>query len=217
MLEVILTSDTKSEILLNKPNLYTMGQYSFSQKKSSGIFIPKNDGFIELTEPIENTSINGIALHLGYHPDQRICCYFDQTIDVKHVIMEIFSSKILFVLTSDTLVKLDKRKVDYYLRNFNIDKEFDSLKTCDILRDGIENESLNIEFLSRVLNLNNTEPTGIFYAKLLDMYLSFEDGILVDFQYPEGMDEWTKYDEMLTKSDKQQNLPEKFWEAEKRQ
>jgi hypothetical protein len=47
-----------------------MGLFNFSKKESSGIFIPKDGGYVELTESIENDSINGIAEYLGYELNQ---------------------------------------------------------------------------------------------------------------------------------------------------
>ncbi len=195
-----------------------MGLFSFSQKKSSGIFIPDGDGYKELTDSIEDNSINGISIHLGYNPDQIRIVFgdFDLNYDVQTVVIEIFSCNIVFVFTKgSSVVKLNKKKVDYFLRNFKFSEEFDSLNTAEILQTGIDNKSLNIEFLSRVLSLNDTKPTGIFYAKSLDLYLSFKDGFLTGFQTGDGLNMWAKKWEQLNPEiiSNLERLARKFWGA----
>ncbi len=188
-------------------------------KKSSGIFIPNGDQFSELTDYIGEGSINDITIHLGYHPDQTKVYFgdFDQNFDVVDVIIEIFSCNIVFVLTKDTVTKLDKSKVDYFLRDFDYDSEFDSYDIDSIFQTGIENMSLSIEFLTRVLNINNAEPNGVFYAKSLDLYLSFKDGLLIDFRSTDGLSKWARYYKQLN-PDFIFNIEKtamKFWGVEK--
>lgn len=195
-----------------------MELHSFS-KKSSGIFIPNGDQFSELTDYIGEGSINDISLHLGYNPDQTITYFgdFDQNFDVENIIIEIFSCKIIYVLTKCTVTKLDKSKVDYFLKDFNCTVEFDSYNIDSIFQSGIENKSLSIEFLTRVLNLNNAKPNGIFYAKSLDLYLSFKDGLLIDFRSADGLSKWSRYYKQLN-PDLIFNIEKtatKFWGEEK--
>jgi len=172
---------------------------SFTKKKSSGIFIPNGEGFSELTDYIGEGSINDISHHLGYNPNQTITYFgdFDQNFDVVDVIIEIFSCNIVFVLTKDTVIELEKNKVDYFLRDLEFSNEFGGINSTDILQSGIENKSFSIEFLSRVLNLNNANPNGIFYAISIDLYLSFKDGLLIDFISADGLSNWARHYKQL--------------------
>ena len=163
-------------------------------KKSSGVFIPKNLEYIELTDDIAFKSINGITEHLGYHSDQAHG-YFDlaeEDSGITNVIVEIFSNNIIFILTKDTVTKLKKSTVDRYMRNFNLNKVFNSYITESILEDGVENSSLKIDFLSKVLNIEEPEQDGMFYAASIEYYLFFVNGILVSFQSADGLNEPAK-------------------------
>lgn len=164
-------------------------------KQSSGLFIPDNSGFKELTDEIPIKSINAISEHLGYHPDQVYSYYEGQESksDISNVIVEVFSRNIVFVLTKDTVTKLDKKRVDNYLRNFTVKNVFNSYTSESILEDGIENKSLKIGFLARVLNIEDPEQNGMIFVESLGLYLFFIDGYLVNFQSSDGLNEWAKF------------------------
>src|SRR5882762_8725220 len=96
-------------------------------KKSSGIFIPYGNGFVELTDTVENTSLNGIAQHLGYQIEQ-IYVYFGDFSDknkIKQVVLEVFSKNIIYVYTDHTLTEINSKDVDYFLRDYSIAEIFD--------------------------------------------------------------------------------------------
>ena len=172
-----------------------MGIFSlFSKPKSTGIFVPDRTGFKELTEEIKDRSINGMAKHLDYNQDQFYAYFgdFDQTYPVQHVIVEIFTKNIIYVLTGPTVLSVTKNQVDFFLRDFNLTEIFDSISTRDILVEGIKNKTLRIEFLSRVLDIKNPELNGIFNADSIGLYLYFNDGFLTDFQSSDGLNEWAK-------------------------
>jgi hypothetical protein len=174
---------------------YFMGLFSSSSKKSStGRFVPDGSGFKELTDELKDDSINGISQHLGYHPDQVHTYWgdFDQTSDINHIAVEVFTMNIIFVLTKNTVTKLDKKKVQYFLRNFRISEVFDSIATRDIFERAIPDKSLKIDFLSRVLNIADPDPNGMFFVKSLNLNLFFIDGYLVDTQSSDGLSEWAK-------------------------
>lgn len=177
--------------------------------KSSGIFIPKKSEFIELTDEISFKSINGITEHLGYHTDQAHGYFetLEKDSGITNIIVEIFSNNIIFVLTKDTVTKLKKSKVDNYMRNFDVNKVFNSYTTESILEYGVENSSLNIDFLSKVLNIEEPEQDGMFYASSIEYYLYFVDGFLVSFQSADGLNEPAK--------DWKQSLPVFFRDLEK--
>lgn len=170
-------------------------------KKSSGLFVPDKSGFKELTDEIAFKSINDISEHLGYHPDM-IYTYNegqDSNSGIINVIVEIFTRNIVFVLTKDSVTKLDKKRVENYFRNFTIKGVFNSYTTEDILKEGIQNRSLKMDFLARVLNILEPEQDGMFYIDSLELYLYFIDGYLVNFQSSDGLNEWAKHWKQINK------------------
>lgn len=175
--------------------LYHMFQSLFPKKElSTGIFIPDEDSFSELTEEIENGSINGIAIHMGYHPDQIHTYFgeFDLDADIQQIILEVFTNNIVFVLTKKTVKTLRKNKVDQFLKKFNWIEEYDSVRTEDILQEGIANSSLEIDFLSRVLNISEPDDTGVFYVEKIGKYLYFNHGFLTDYNSADGLNTWAR-------------------------
>jgi hypothetical protein len=78
------------------------------------------------------------------------------------------------------------------MRNFNLTKVFNSYIVESILENGVKNSSLKIDFLSKVLNIEDPEPDGMFYAASIEYYLYFVDGVLVSFQSADGLNEPAK-------------------------
>lgn len=188
----------------------------FKKKKSSGVFVPSGDTFKEVTEKIEETSLNGISIHLGYHPDQLLY-YFgqhDTEFDIQQVAFEIFTDRIVFVLTKSSVDSIDRKKLKCFLKDFNLDEEYDSITVRDILQNGVENKSLGIEFLTRVLNLDKGETDGgIIFSKRLGLILYFANGHLTDFQSGDGLNEWTKYLKELNENlfNSYVKVAQKYW------
>jgi len=192
-----------------------MGLFSSSSKKSSGIFIPQNGGFAELTNEIENTSIIGISHFLGYHEDQIHTYHTDynENEDIMNVVFEVFTNNIIFVLTKSTCSKVSSRDVSHRIRSFKWEEEYDSYTVNDILEKGVANKSLTLEFLARVLDFDGNEPTGIFPVQAIGCYLYFNEGVLTDFQSLDGLDTWAKYFQQLnsTTITLQETHARKYW------
>lgn len=161
---------------------------------STGIFIPDGDSFSELTETLENGSINGITIHMGYHPDQIHTYFgeFDLDADIQIIILEVFTKNIVFVQTKNTIKTLRKNKVDQFLKNFNWIEEYDSVTAEDILKEGIANKTLRVDFLARVLDIRDADENGVFYVENLGKYLYFNNGFLTDYSSADGLNTWTR-------------------------
>lgn len=165
-----------------------------AQTNTLGIFIPDNGVFKNIIETIPNRSINGISEYLGYHPNQ-VYTYFeseDKDSGIINIIVEIFTSNIIFILTQG-IEKLDVREVNHYLRNFTFEEEYSSYSIDTILENGVEEKSLNINFLAKVLNITDYEEDGMYYAEKIDMNLFFINGILVSYQSANGLNYWAKF------------------------
>jgi len=161
------------------------------QKKSSGLFIPDGTNFKELIEYPPKKSINDVAQYLGYNIDQVHTYYgdFNTENEITSAVIEIFTRNIVFILTKDSVVKLNKNKVDYFFRKFDLKKEFQSWVAEGIFEKGIENKTLRIEFLSRVLGIAHPEPDGVFNIPALGLNLCFSNGFLTEFLSADGLNQ----------------------------
>ena len=168
----------------------------FKKKQSSGVFVPDGNGFKEVIDKIENASLNGISIHLGYHPDQLRFYFgqFNMEYEIQQVAFEFLTDNIALILTKTTVDKVDKMKLQYFLKDFKIAEEFDSVIIRDTLQSGIENKSLKKDFLTKVLDRETDESDGgVIYSEKIGMYLYFSNGYLTDFQSADGLNEWSKY------------------------
>lgn len=161
---------------------------------SSGVFIPDGNGYSEMTKLPGKGSINDINLHLGYHPSQ-VFGYFDtkkKDAGIMIVSVEIFTQNVVFVLTDTSILTLSAEDIADYLGNFTFETVFPSYVAEPILQLGIEDKSLTFEYLSRVLEIQDGDPDGLIYVPKLELYLYFIDGLLVNFQASDGLNEWAK-------------------------
>jgi hypothetical protein len=159
------------------------------RKFGCNIFVPEKLGFVELVE--YPPSFDGLYRQLGYHRDQLhpyIMGYEGKNYDfeIHEVMVEIFTKNIVLVNTGKKVTKIDKEQVNYFLRDFDYDVEYHPCNIPSILETGIQSKSLSIEYLTRILNLVNSEPNGVAFAKALGLNLYFNNGILVNFQPPES-------------------------------
>jgi len=163
------------------------------ENKSSGIFVPKGNGFEELKID-SNKSIIEIAKHLGYNGDQIHSYFGGGKTDhvIKTIDFEIFTKSIIFVLTENSVQELTSTDISRFLRDFDLDEEYIGYTANSILDSGIENKSLDIDFLSRVLNIENPGPDGVFNVPFLGLNLCFSDGYLTEYMASDGLNEWAK-------------------------
>ena len=164
----------------------------FKKKQSSGVFVPAGGSYKEFKGDVKNGSYVNIMEAVGYHPDKVYMYYAatEQGGDIQAVGVEIFTDNIVFVETAKSVTALNKKGVARFLRDFDLKETFDSVKANEILQEGIENRSLDIAFLARVLNIKDPKPGGIHFAEALDLNLYFTNGYLVEFQSSNGLNEW---------------------------
>ncbi|GAA4419250.1 hypothetical protein GCM10023187_53380 [Nibrella viscosa] len=185
------------------------------KKKSSGIFIPKGQAFKELTEALEDTSINGISEHLGYNTNQ-VQAYYGyppENPDITAVIFEVFTQNIVFVSTKTHVTQLTRSKVDYFLRDFKLEEFYNSVTTEDILQEGIENRTLSIDYLARVLAIESPDENGVFFVPKIGHYLYFNEGFLTDFSASDGLNKWAKQLMQINPNliDSYEKVAKKYW------
>ena len=163
------------------------------RKESSGFFVPDGNKFIEATG-LENLSINKIAEKLGYHTDMTYhhLVGYEQTDEIQSIIFEVFTTNIIFIITSKKVLSLPPYKVQGILIQLSWHDLYDSHTIKSTLEDAIEHESLTIDFMQKVLNLNDNDPNCVLFSEKLGYYLYFSEGVLVDFQTSDGLNEWAK-------------------------
>jgi len=164
-------------------------------KKSSGIFIPNGNKYIELTDEISKRSINEITKYLGYEPIEAHTYFgdFNPKSIVQQVVLEGFTENIIFVIAKDSIKSLAPKEVVKFMRNFKPEEEYDMINIKDVLLEGIEEKNLKLEFLSRVLNFDIDSQNGIYWIQKLGVKLSFIDGVLAGFQLDNELREWARH------------------------
>lgn len=160
----------------------------FIKRTSTGIFIPVKSGFAQYTGDIGNGSVNSTIIALGYELEQVYGPVYGSGKDKIHYVgFELFTRNIAFVLTSNETTYLKDQDIKKFLGDFSVTKYFDTQKIAAALTDGIEYNSMPVQFLAKVLKLENVSENGMFYAHKLDAYLYFRDGFLSDFHFDDGL------------------------------
>jgi len=167
--------------------------YFFNKRESSGIFKPSNGGFAEYKGDIGNGSINDIRSILGYHADQVYGRGLGNGNDkINYVCFEIFTRNVVFVRTSKKVTFITQRDIDKSLGKFSVSKHFDRKEISDRLSDGIDNCSMSIGFMAKVLSLKDVSRNGMFYSEKIKTYLYFTEGFLTDFHFDDGLFPYAK-------------------------
>lgn len=160
----------------------------FNKRTSTGIFKPSGNGFKEYKGETGNGSVNDVTKWLGYNPDQVYCTFdSDPKKQINFIVFEIFTRNIVCISTNTNVTYLTEKDIKRYLANFSVTKEFTTLRISDDLTTGIENGSLPIDFLARILQLNNSSRNGMFYSERIKTYLYFTEGLLTDFHIDDGL------------------------------
>jgi len=140
-----------------------------------------------------NGSINDIAIQLGYHSSQLHTYWKDFNDPKIHVVcLEIFTKNVVFILAQAGIDSLDEKYIDDYLKGFNLKEEYGGYKAKDLLENGIEYQSLKIDFLGRIFNIKEPNDNGLFFVESINMNLFFIDGRLTDIQPSDGLSEWAR-------------------------
>lgn len=186
----------------------------FKKRISTGIFIPSGNNYREYKGEIGNGSINSITNALGYHTDQVYSTFHADTRErINFIIFEIFTRNIVCISTKVEVTYLTDKDVKRYLNGFSVTKEFTTLRVTDELTNAIENGSFTIEFLARILQLNNTSRNGMFYSERIKTYLYFTNGVLTDFHIDDGLFPAAKHVQEVNKTvfNWISDLAHKYW------
>lgn len=157
-------------------------------------FVLKENKYVETDIKVEVKSINNICKYLGYNSEEFYTYedYKNKESKIVTVVLKSFSSIIICVLTDDVVETLSKKDVDNYMLNFNIKKDLRTYSIERDLKDGINNKSLSLKFLSEVFNVNGIDKNGSFVATSIGYELKFKDGILVEYYSSDGLNKWSR-------------------------
>lgn len=184
------TRDTLHTIKIN----YSMLKNLFankSKKRKTGTYKVIGETIEEYEVLPEGGSMNSISMDLGYHPDQiHIVMTFDSKI-TSNIGVKIFTKEPVFVMTENKVKDIKLSKVHSELNKVDWSFEYSSSNIEDILEQGVENKSLTLDYLKSVTQLSLKEDE-IYLAKELDLYLQFEDNILILFTSTDGLNSAAK-------------------------
>lgn len=173
----------------------------FRKKNLFGVWIRNQDGFKLLEGEKSKGSINDISIHLGYNP-YHIHTYhgnFNKKSNIEIIAFEVFTKNIVFILVRNYKVRITQRHINRFLKKFEFKQEYDSVFVRDYLLEGIADKSLNIEFLSKVLEFQNENHNGEYYIKMLGVNLFFINGILASFKIDNDLEEWARHFQEVNK------------------
>jgi len=158
------------------------------------VFIPQNGGFVEKAINIEIESINNIAKYLGYNTEQFYTYMnFKSNIeDIIAVVFKSFTDEIICIVTNDSIENLSSDRVNKYLSEFDLKKEFNSYQIESTLNDGITNKSLTGDFLADVLKTDVPEPNGTIFTSRIGLKIEFAQGIIKSFSSSDGLNKWAR-------------------------
>ncbi len=158
---------------------------SNSEDQDPGIYKLEGRNLIKMDSTAKGMSINQAIEELGYNTAEIhtiISDYFD-CIGVK-----VFTKEPVLVSTNDKkavnykILEAELRKVDW-------EEEYESHIIEDILVEGITSKYLTFNYLDSVLKLEQ-ESKALFLARDIEMYLSFNEGILINYV----SSDWTNAD-----------------------
>jgi hypothetical protein len=158
------------------------------------LFVENDGKYVKLHHDTDG-SINNLSYFLGYHPNQLHMFFAETHVSNLYTIhVEIFTTNIAFIIFDDPYkTEISANEINRQMKNFNFIEEYSSPTVENILETGIENKSLKIDFLSRVLNINNAQYNGVYFIEKFGINLFFTDGFLTDFQSADGLSTWSRH------------------------
>lgn len=168
----------------------------FSQFINAKYLICENGEYVTKEWANDDLSFNDVASHLGYTSEQYFT-YRDRKIDspIRFVMMELITSKIIFLLVNDGGAKISQNDVDYYLKNYSYKEMIRPHDYADRIQSGVDSHNFSIRFFIRTLGIDcdeNCKDTTIVDNQNQYKYI-FKDGILFDFVPTDGLGRWARF------------------------
>ena len=102
-------------------------------------------------------------------------------------IVEVFTTNVIIALADDNVNQISHEDVQIFMKDFDYDFEYGSYNLQDILLEGIENKSFELDFLGRVLEFEYSDLNGEYYSDKIDSFLFFVNGKLASFKFSDDL------------------------------
>ena len=154
----------------------------FGNKKSSptGFFKVINNELDPIGELPGKGSIEDVIESLGYRLGQVYTIFTFDSNQISCIGVKIFTKKVVFVLAENKSIKLSMASVNNELSKIDWGFQYSSHSIDEIFDKGISEQSLTYKFLDSVIELK-PEYENIFWAPIFELYLYFEDNLLIEY------------------------------------
>ncbi len=163
-----------------------------SKERKTGVYKYSDGKLVELDEMPGDGSINSIIKSLGFElPQVHTIFTFDSKL-ISTIGVKILTKEVVFAATEEGVRNLTIPDLNKELETVDWQFEYSSSGIEDILNEGIENGSLDYDFLRTVTNLKK-ESESIFHAVDLELYLYFKDGLLTNIASSDWLNTASKW------------------------
>lgn len=159
-----------------------------------GVFIKKDNQWIECKDIKEGGSINSDLLALGYEPNQFYSYtnynqpndYGDDCDDIISVCLKVMTENIICVISSPDRKTLTDEEVRYYMQDFDFSHEYSRYSMeCD-LNSAISERNFTIQFVAEALGLPFSPDDTILHSNRFNYNFFFEGGLLTGYEISDG-------------------------------
>jgi len=157
-----------------------------SKKRKSGVYTFENGKLVEFDESPGNGSVNAIIESLGYDINQIHSIWTFDSNKISNIGVKVLSKIPVFVITENGVSNLNLMTLNRALAKIDWRFEYESTVVEDILNEGIENENLSLNFLSKATKLVQ-KSNNIYKAENFGLLLHFEEEKLVRFTSSDGL------------------------------
>lgn len=156
------------------------------------IFVPGREGYTKLSDNIATLSEVGMAHRLNYRSSQLVNHEYE-TEGILSVCIEHFTIKVVYVVTDCSIQNLREEDVLAYMEEYRIPEMYISDTLPGFFDNAIWDRSFTIDFLARTLPIANPQKDGVIYIERFEVNLYFTDGVLTDWEYTDGLTEWSRH------------------------
>lgn len=146
----------------------------------TGVYTVRDNQLTELEKNPGNGSINSIIDSLGFPPSNVHVVHTFDSEKITCIGFKILSKQAIFVLAEKPRKPVSFSDFQRQLLLIDWDFEYSSLTVEEILEQGIDDQSISLDFLQSLLHLEN-EGKGLYRLNEYNLYLQFEDNLLQAF------------------------------------
>ncbi|GAA3649851.1 hypothetical protein [Flavivirga jejuensis] len=168
-------------------NLFSKKEYS----SKTGFFKVENKKLIPIDE-LEKGSINDCIEKIGFPTNHIYTIHSFDSDKISVLGFKTLTKSLQFVLAKNPQTKISFSDVSIAVKGIDWEFEYSDLNIEDILKEGIDYENFDLNFVKSILNLTK-EDRDLYKSEELGLYLLFENGILKVFTSSEWENSSTKW------------------------